>query len=33
MSVLTDLRNRGVRDTFFVICDCEDDQTLRSAAA
>ena len=21
MSVLTDLRNRGVKDTFFVVCD------------
>ena len=21
MSVLTDIRNRGVRDTFFVVCD------------
>jgi transposase-like protein len=21
MSVLTDLRNRGVRDVFFVVCD------------
>jgi putative transposase len=21
MSVLTDLRNRGVEDTFFVVCD------------
>ena len=21
MSVLTDLRNRGIRDTFFVVCD------------
>ena len=21
MSVLTDLRNRGIRDVFFVVCD------------
>jgi len=21
MSVLTDLRNRGIKDTFFVVCD------------
>jgi putative transposase len=33
MTTLTELRNRGVRDSFIVCCDCEDERTLLRAAA
>lgn len=33
MAVLTDLRNRGVKDVFFLVCDCEDEQVPFRAVA
>jgi hypothetical protein len=30
---LADIRNRGVRDVFFVVCDCEDDRAPFRVAA
>ena len=33
MTVLTELRNRGVHDTFIVCCDCDDDEVLLRMAA
>jgi hypothetical protein len=31
--VLTQLRNRGLRDILILCCDCEDDQAPSRAAA
>jgi putative transposase len=33
MAVLTDLKNRGVADVFFVVCDCDDEGASFRAAA
>jgi putative transposase len=33
MSVLTEIRNRGVNDTFIVCCDCDNGGVLLWAAA